>query len=81
MNKIFAVLIGIVVVAAVVIGWQWMLHSDEWSQSSPTPTPTSSPAAQSDSDLNLDLNELDNIDANIDIDAEFQQIDQDINNL
>lgn len=76
-NKIIVVIIVIAVVAAAVIGWRWMLHSDRWFQSSPTPTPTSSPAAQSDSDLN----ELDNIDVNQDIDAEFQQIDQDINNL
>lgn len=63
--------IGAVVVASVL--WWWLSRSE--MVSGPTPTPT--PAVQTDADVR----ELNSIDSNQDLDAEFQQIDQDLNNL
>lgn len=67
-NKTILMVVAVLVIAAAVIGW-WFIYSDGWFQSSP--------AAES----NSDLSELDNLDVDKNIDAEFQQIDQDINNL
>lgn len=67
-NKIVLTVVVILVLVAAVIGW-WFIYSDGWFKSSP--------AAESNSDLN-DLNSI-GVDDNID--AEFQQIDKDINNL
>ena len=62
-------MVVILVLLAAVAGW-WFIYSDGWFQSSPTAD-----------ELNSDLNELDDIDIDENIDAEFQQIDGDINNL
>ena len=73
MNKMVVALIVVVVVAAAVVGWWWMIRSGKWSQSSPT----TAPAAESDPDIN----ELNSINADQNLDAEFQQINQDLNTL
>ena len=70
MNKAVVALIVIVVVAAAVVGWWWMLRSSP-------PAPASAPAVESDPDLN----ELNSINADQNLDAEFQQINQDLNSL
>ena len=62
-------ILGAVVLAAGL--WWWMSRSE--MASAPTPTP----AAQTDADVR----ELNSINANENLDAEFQQIDQDLNNL
>lgn len=67
-NKIILTVVVILIIAAMAVGW-WFIYSDGWFQSSP--------AAES----NSDLNDLDSIDVDANINAEFQQIDQDINNL
>ena len=75
MNKMVVALIVVVIVAAAVVGWWWMIRSGGWSQ---TPsTPASSPAAESDPDLG----ELNSINADQNLDAEFQGVDQDLNSL
>ena len=63
--------IGAVVVASVL--WWWMSRSDMLGVPAPTPTPT----AQTDADVE----ELNSIDPGQDLDAEFKEIDQDLNNL
>lgn len=73
MNKNMKIwlILGVVVLASVF--WWWVSRSE--IASAPTPMP----AAQSDVDVQ-ELNSI-NADANRDLDAEFQQIDQDLNNL
>ncbi|MEX2033034.1 MAG: hypothetical protein WD889_00540 [Candidatus Colwellbacteria bacterium] len=63
----------VVIIAAIAVVW-WTWRFGEPSLNSIT-TPT--PVVQSDADLN----ELNSINTDQSIDAEFQQIDQDLNNL
>lgn len=68
-------MIGLVAGAAVVGAalWWWMSSSDKpWAEPYPTPTPETQ---------NQELNELNQLDADPDLNSEFQQIDQDLNNL
>ena len=63
--------LGAVVVASVL--WWWMSRSDMLSVPAPTPAPT----AKTDADVE----ELNSIDSSQDLDVEFKEIDQDLNNL
>ncbi len=71
-SKILLMLLVIGVVVASVLWW-WRSRSDLLSVPAPTPTPT----AQTDADVE----ELNSIDSGQDLDAEFKQIDQDLNTL
>lgn len=68
-NKIFWLILGVVVFAVVL--WWWTSRFD--MVSAPTPTP----AAQ----IDPDIKELNSIDANQNLDAEFKVIDRDLDNL
>ena len=63
---------GLLIAAAAIAGglWWWISNSEQLAE--PTPTPLAQ-------DENLeDLNQLN---ADVDLDSEFQQVDQDLNNL
>lgn len=65
MNKIIITVVIIVVAVAAVAGWWWMSRSETVSVPQ----------------TNADVEELNSIDTNQDLDAEFKAIDQDLNNL
>ena len=71
MNKIVVIWLVVAVAVVAVVGWWWMSRSEIAS------APTRTPPVQTDADVN----ELDSINTNEDLNAEFQQIDQNLNNL
>ena len=68
------------VVGAAIIAvalWWWMAGSDRWADDAyPVQTATPTPEAQEEP-----LEELNQLDVDLNLDAEFEQIDQDLNNL
>ena len=63
---------GLVVGAAVlaVLLWWWTSRSDQWAEPEPL-TPTQ----------DADVSELNELNADVNLDADFQEIDQDLNSI